>query len=257
MQPGAPSPATPRATVAFAALGSRGDVQPLALLAYHLQAAFGADVRFITHSCHAAWLAELLPDLRLGPGLPHAPGRVWQQAAGGGAASAAPPPPRLPEPEEREAVVRAICDALGLPVPPRRAAGARPEGPQEQEQEQPGAPPETAAGAAAAPAATQPSAAAEPRRSLIVFNLFCLEAYHVAEALAVPCTAAQPYLIPYTCPAAFERRFASAHPALHAALREACGNEEGRVSWAEVGGCVTQHGAPGCGPPPPQPPLPP
>lgn len=33
--------------------------------------------------------------------------------------------------------------------------------------------------------------------SLIVFNLFALEAYSIAEALHVPCIATSPYLIPY------------------------------------------------------------
>ena len=32
---------------------------------------------------------------------------------------------------------------------------------------------------------------------IIVFNLFSLEAYHIAEALGVSCVAASPYIIPY------------------------------------------------------------
>jgi hypothetical protein len=50
----------------------------------------------------------------------------------------------------------------------------------------------------------------------------------------VPCVAAHPYLIPYPMPSSFGRRFARAHGQLHARLLAALGNDEGRVSWAEV-----------------------
>eukprot|EP00803_Ostreobium_quekettii_P002354 evm.model.scf_1228.2 EVM.evm.TU.scf_1228.2 scf_1228:18346-22669(-) len=39
----------------------------------------------------------------------------------------------------------------------------------------------------------------------IVFNLFCLEAYHIAEALGVPCIAASPYIVPYKMPERLRR----------------------------------------------------
>ncbi|KAI8462850.1 MAG: hypothetical protein J3K34DRAFT_527448 [Monoraphidium minutum] len=183
----------------------------------------GTCVTFITHAVHAGWLAALLPGLRLGAGLPHSPGGVWPAASGGGGGGGGGSGTLQPvrEEEAREAVLAAACDALALPLPPPPGAAA-------------------AGGAGGAGGACgaggeedEITACPAPRR-LLVFNLFCLEAFHIAEALALPCAAAHPYLIPYSCPAAFERRFASAHPALHAVLRAADGNEEGRTGWAEV-----------------------
>lgn len=248
------------------ALGSRGDVQPLALLAWQLaRSSNEIHVSFITHACHAAWLATLLPGLQLGPGLPHAPGTVWH---GGAAAGAAPLSSN--DAAAREAVVAACCEALHLTVPnPPAAAGSvtttrgtaahttgaistsdgesrqlgtgtlphhchrcnphqQPcEGIQSQsslEHSYPGPNPQGS------------SKQQHHNDCLIIFNLFCLEAYHIAEALGVRCLAAHPYLIPYSWPASFERRLAAACPSLHSRLLAASGNEEGITSWQEVGG---------------------
>jgi hypothetical protein len=53
----------------------------------------------------------------------------------------------------------------------------------------------------------------------LVFNLFALEGFHIAEALAVPCAAVSPCLVPSAPPAGFERRFRAAHPRLHRRLK--------------------------------------
>ncbi len=53
---------------------------------------------------------------------------------------------------------------------------------------------------------------------LLVFNLFGLEGFHVAEALRVPCAAVSPCLVPSAPPAGFERRFWAAHPRLYRRL---------------------------------------
>lgn len=61
----------------------------------------------------------------------------------------------------------------------------------------------------------------QPTRALIVFNLFALEGFHLAEALGVPCLAVSPCLVPYSPPAAFARRFKKSSAALYQALQEA------------------------------------
>lgn len=49
---------------------------------------------------------------------------------------------------------------------------------------------------------------------LLVFNLFALEGFHVAEHLGVPCLAASPYLIPYAPPSGLERALRRRWPGL-------------------------------------------
>ncbi|DBA91028.1 TPA: hypothetical protein ACH3X2_004228 [Trebouxia sp. C0005] len=71
----------------------------------------------------------------------------------------------------------------------------------------------------------------EPQRTLIIFNLFSLEALHLAEALGISCLAISPCLLPYTAPNSFPRQFSKAWPALLNALQTSL---EGCVSWAEV-----------------------
>ena len=73
---------------------------------------------------------------------------------------------------------------------------------------------------------------ASARCGFVVFNLFALGAWHIAEARGVAAVAASPCLIPYTPPAAFEEAFRSELPRLHAALVAAKG--DGAVRWAEV-----------------------
>ena len=55
--------------------------------------------------------------------------------------------------------------------------------------------------------------------ALLVFNLFALEGFHIAEALAVPCAAVSPCLVPSAPPAGFERRLRAAHPRLYQRLK--------------------------------------
>ena len=62
----------------------------------------------------------------------------------------------------------------------------------------------------------------------VVFNLFALGAWHIAEMLGVPCVAASPCIIPYSPPSAFEERFRAAHPILHERLRALLGLFERR-----------------------------
>ena len=69
----------------------------------------------------------------------------------------------------------------------------------------------------------------------VLFNLFALGAWHIAEMLGVPCVAASPCIIPYTPPSAFEERFRAAHPVLHERLRaNTSGCAQGQIGWAEV-----------------------
>jgi hypothetical protein len=56
-------------------------------------------------------------------------------------------------------------------------------------------------------------------RRLLLFNLFALEGYHLAEALSVRAAVVQPYTIPYSAPGSFPRRFQAALPRLSEALR--------------------------------------
>ncbi len=66
---------------------------------------------------------------------------------------------------------------------------------------------------------------------LILFNLFSLGAWHIADSIGVPSVAASPCFIPYSPPDSFAADFAAAHPALHSALSLAV---EGQVGWSEV-----------------------
>lgn len=56
---------------------------------------------------------------------------------------------------------------------------------------------------------------------LLIFNLFSLEVFHIAEAMGVPCLAVSPCLVPYSCPAGFCQRFVQQQPELFAAFQQA------------------------------------
>jgi hypothetical protein len=84
------------------------------------------------------------------------------------------------------------------------------------------------------PANTQQHQQLQARRTLLVFNLFVLETFSIAEALGIRCAAAHPYLIPYSCPATFQRRFKHTFPAQYAQLTDPCNRDSGAVSWGEV-----------------------
>ncbi|KAK9848835.1 hypothetical protein WJX84_007193 [Apatococcus fuscideae] len=70
-----------------------------------------------------------------------------------------------------------------------------------------------------------------PSRSLIIHNLFALEAFHIAEALGVRSIAMSPTLMPQHPPASFQRRFERRLPLLYAELQQ---YHSGRVTWADV-----------------------
>lgn len=220
-----------RARVCFLVLGSRGDVQPLALLAAHLQATRPLCVTLVTHTAHAPWLHALLPALRLAACLPHSPGAVWHGEAAAAATDA---------PVAREALITACCGALGLspPAGPHRRGGDRSAASRGEHTSAHTSSDGAGCGPPADRLAAPEGAGTLNQQRLLVFNLFALEGYHLAEALAIPCAAAHPYPIPYPCPASFERRIAAAHPALHAALGADCGGSSpggGSVGWTEVG----------------------
>uniref|UniRef100_A0A6S8JD36 Erythromycin biosynthesis protein CIII-like C-terminal domain-containing protein n=1 Tax=Dunaliella tertiolecta TaxID=3047 RepID=A0A6S8JD36_DUNTE len=63
----------------------------------------------------------------------------------------------------------------------------------------------------------------QPQRiQAIIFNLFALESFSIAEALGgVPCVAAAPYQIPYRCPSGFARGLAHQWPGIYRLLENA------------------------------------
>ena len=70
---------------------------------------------------------------------------------------------------------------------------------------------------------------------LVVFNLFSLGGYHIAEMLGVPCIAISPCLVPYTPPASFDTIFRRNYRKLYAALNaEANLKPPGQLNWSDV-----------------------
>ena len=177
--------ACPGAQVALVALGTRGDVQPLLALAAALAAgAPSGDVTLITHAAHSSWLAAAAAEAGVRTRwLDAPPARRWD-ALDSCSGEAQAPPQTLEE--QREAVLQACQAALGCQLMGGGAVAATSAGPR-----------------------------------LLIFNLFALEGWSIAQALRVRCLAASPCLVPYAPPAGFERRFAAAHPALHRRLKEA------------------------------------
>ena len=70
---------------------------------------------------------------------------------------------------------------------------------------------------------------------LIVFNLFALVGWQIADLRQIPAIAASPYLIPYSHPESFSRRFRDAHPELYQKLNDEAA--EATVGWSEVQPC--------------------
>lgn len=191
----------PGAQIAVVAVGTRGDVEPLLHLAAALQRGeSGARVTLITHSAHAfvqGPAQEACLCLRL---LSGSPARHWDAGVQHGEAAGAPASSSSAEESHREEVLSACQAALGC-----RLMGG---------------------GAVAA-------TSAGPR--LLIFNLFALECFSVAEALRVPCAAASPCLVPNAPPAGFQRRFQAAHPQLYRRLREAGDGQGARVAgWGRA-----------------------
>lgn len=73
----------------------------------------------------------------------------------------------------------------------------------------------------------------EPKQNedFIIINFFALEGWHLAELYQVPCVVAAPYMVPYSAPVSFERRFRSSHPLLYDNLKRAM---PGKVGWDDV-----------------------
>ncbi len=121
------------------------------------------------------------------------------------------------EEERREELISACAASLGLPLPTPGSGGA---------------------------GQRDGRAASAGPQALLIFNLFALEAFHLAETLAIPCLAASPCLAPYAPPAGFERRFRLAHLGLYERLRaaderRAAGTGKGRA----VGGSLLVLGS--------------
>ncbi len=66
-----------------------------------------------------------------------------------------------------------------------------------------------------------PSDSLQPQKQLVVFNLFSLEGYSIAEAAGCRCVAVSPCLMPTAPPRGLSRRFCAALPHLHARLENA------------------------------------
>eukprot|EP00250_Pteridium_aquilinum_P023435 c2688_g1_i1 orf=456-1856(-) len=65
----------------------------------------------------------------------------------------------------------------------------------------------------------------------IIINFFALEGWHLAELYQVPCAVAAPYVMPYSAPVSFERRFIKTHPLLYEKLKRGM---PGTVGWEDV-----------------------
>ncbi|KAF6248879.1 hypothetical protein COO60DRAFT_1020102 [Scenedesmus sp. NREL 46B-D3] len=238
------------------ALGTRGDVQPLALLAWQLQHGQGGrdqvqQLSFITHAAHEAWLLELFGQavttdstdntgayLRL-LFIASKPASVWQQ----GSSSNTAQPPAIDLHATRQQLLQHCCSALQCSWPLQRST--------QRQQQQPCSSSATTGASQTQTYGQDPPMQTQQQQQqqqcLIIFNLFALEGYHIAEALQLPCLVAQPYLIPYSMPASFQRRFARALPHLAQALLlqqqqqqqqqaevTAAGQDQLPVSWADV-----------------------
>ncbi|KAK3002110.1 hypothetical protein RJ639_021719 [Escallonia herrerae] len=65
----------------------------------------------------------------------------------------------------------------------------------------------------------------------IMINFFALEGWSLAELYNVRCTVAAPYVVPYSAPSSFERRFRKEFPLLYEYLQKAPAD---RVCWKDV-----------------------
>lgn len=223
------------ATAALAivvAFGTRGDVQPLATLGRYLQeAGVAGRTVLVTHATHDSWLSAAdandcgNPYARLCKEyVPTTPATTW---TGSDASSRFPPagevgvarpgPPATPA--EQPDLVREVLTRL---VGQQHATAE-----------------------AASSGQTGSKAVSKPASAVVVFNLFALEAYHLAESLRLPAVAAAPYAIPYSAPRGFARQLSRELPDLHASLEEAVvrpGEAPGAVSLSEASVCIHRHG---------------
>lgn len=71
----------------------------------------------------------------------------------------------------------------------------------------------------------------EVQGDFIAINFFALEGWHLAEFFQVPCVVTAPYVVPYSAPSTFERRFKIAQPLLYKRLQAASPK---KVCWRDV-----------------------
>ncbi|DBA81538.1 hypothetical protein WJX77_007263 [Trebouxia sp. C0004] len=186
--------------VLFLAKGTRGDVQPAAVLAHALLSRHPQIVlHFVTHLDHKHWLGDVLhPSGTKCLYLDTLPARVWD----------------IQDASTKKHARNATISQLAQTLQSDHDLGKS-----------------IAAIQKSFVLAQKIAANHQPQRTLIIFNLFSLEALHLAEALGISCLAISPCLLPYTVPNSFPRQFLKAWPALHSALQI---SPEGCVNWAEV-----------------------
>lgn len=63
--------------------------------------------------------------------------------------------------------------------------------------------------------AAMDSAMGDDNGGCVIINLFALEGWHLAELYRVQCAVLAPYVVPYSAPSTFERRFRASHPLLY------------------------------------------
>lgn len=71
----------------------------------------------------------------------------------------------------------------------------------------------------------------EVQGDFIAINFFALEGWHLSEFFQVPCVVTAPYVVPYSAPSTFERRFQIAQPLLYKRLQEVSPK---KVCWGDV-----------------------
>ncbi|PWA69964.1 UDP-glucuronosyl/UDP-glucosyltransferase [Artemisia annua] len=66
---------------------------------------------------------------------------------------------------------------------------------------------------------------------LVIINFFPLEGWSLAELFKVRCVIAAPYIVPYSAPSSFERKFSEELPLLYDFLQEASSD---KICWKDV-----------------------
>ncbi|KAJ0501256.1 putative sterol 3-beta-glucosyltransferase [Helianthus annuus] len=66
---------------------------------------------------------------------------------------------------------------------------------------------------------------------LVIINFFALEGWSLAELFNVRCVVAAPYVVPYSAPSSFERKFSEELPLLYNYLQAASSD---KISWKDV-----------------------
>jgi UDP:flavonoid glycosyltransferase YjiC (YdhE family) len=180
--------------VVFLALGTRGDVQPLLCVAGQLCSEADVTCVLVTHAELYACLKPHLGSVHFRP----VSTSCYRRAVDSSDILAAP----------------AYSTGRKRPSTPSLAS---PTTPAEKKQR------------SSSEHATQPTRLSDVERdqcleachdaSLIIFNLFTLCGWHIAECLGIPCICAQPYIIPQAPPSWFEASFMTEYPLLYRALQ--------------------------------------